>query len=315
MRPERHTRWNSTFTTVVRSAILSDMNGTGNHVRWQERVAGRRILTAAVLCLAGAASGTAERYVPKPFEYYQPILDRMPFGAAPAQTGAGAQDAESAKSAAQEKIEQERLAKQVNMSAVNITPEGRTAIGFTDLSQKPPVNHYLLVGDEADGWKVLEADYDLETATIEKEGVAITLKLGQGLQPPAAAVAGAPAAGARKTGEVPVASVLPPGLTRRVRRPVAGTVAGAGGGPASGTAPVTKPPPSSYVERNRERALQREKEEQASREKMQAQLAELARKAALNEMRRRDQEEAEARAAEQAEEAAAAQQEEEQSAL
>lgn len=294
------------------------MNGTGDSVRQRVRTAWGRALAAAVLCLAGAASGTAERYAPKPFEYYQPILDRMPFGAAAAQTGAGALDAEGAKSAAQEKVEQERLAKQVNMSAVNITPEGRTAIGFTDLSQKPPVNHYLLVGDEADGWKVLDADYDLETATIEKEGVAITLKLGQGLLSApaaggagsAAATAGAPAlsAGARKVGEAAAATGrLPPGLTRRrLRRPVTGTV-----GDAGGTAPAAASASSSYVERNRERALQREKEEQASREKMQAQLAEMARKAALNEIRRRDREEAEARAAEQAEEAAVAPQEEE----
>ncbi len=293
------------------------MNGTGDSVRQRVRTAWGRALAAAVLCLAGAASGTAERYAPKPFAYYQPILDRMPFGAAAAQTGAGALDAEGAKSAAQEKVEQERLAKQVNMSAVNITPEGRTAIGFTDLSQKPPVNHYLLVGDEADGWKVLDADYDLETATIEKEGVAITLKLGQGLLSApaaggagsAAATAGAPAlsAGARKVGEAAAATGrLPPGLTRRLRRPVTGTV-----GDAGGTAPAAASASSSYVERNRERALQREKEEQASREKMQAQLAEMARKAALNEIRRRDREEAEARAAEQAEEAAVAPQEEE----
>ena len=127
--------------------------------------------------LASAPAG--EPYSPPPFGHYQPILDRMPFGALPANFNAA--DPAAAQTEAQVKAEQQALAKQVNMSAVNVTPDGATAIGFTDLSVNPPVNYYVRVGDSAGGWTVLSADYDEEMASIEKEGVAITLKLGQGL--------------------------------------------------------------------------------------------------------------------------------------
>jgi hypothetical protein len=67
------------------------------------------------------------------------------------------------------------------MSCVNITPEGKTAIGFTDLSDKTPVNYYLLVGTTGGVWSVLAADYDEEWAQLKKDDITITLKLGKGL--------------------------------------------------------------------------------------------------------------------------------------
>ena len=104
----------------------------------------------------------------------------MPFGDLPQNFGVTV-DAAAEKEAARQKIEQEKLARKINMSAVNITPQGETAIGFTDLSQKPPVSYYLVVGDESGGWKVNSANYKEETAEIEKDGVTIELKLGKGL--------------------------------------------------------------------------------------------------------------------------------------
>lgn len=160
-------------------------------VRFLEAHAAR--LCACGLCgcvFAAHASVTSTEYQPKPFEHYQPILDRMPFGALP--TGFGqAAAAVPTQTEAQVQAEQQKLAKQINMSCINITPDGQTAIGFTDLNQKPPVNFYLLVGDTGGGWTVVEADYDGEWAQIEKDGVAITLKLGKGLieAPPVPAVA------------------------------------------------------------------------------------------------------------------------------
>lgn len=146
---------------------------------------------------------TSDLYSPKPFEHYQPILDRMPFGALPLDFGKAA--AEPSKTDAQILEDQKKLAKQINMSCINVTPGGKTAIGFTDLNEKPPQNYYLLVGDSGGGWTVVNADYDEEWAQIEKEGVTITLKLGKGLidAPPAGATVAAPAG-------KPLAPIPPP---------------------------------------------------------------------------------------------------------
>ena len=149
----------------------------------------------ALVCLLGTIfCRAAADYAPPPFEHYQPILDRMPFGSLPADFGKVPPNPDDAKNAAQAAAEQQKLAKQVNMSAVTVTPDGNTAIGFTDLSAKPPVNHFLLVGESADGWTVTSADYDDELATIEKDGVSITLKLGKGLVDPSTLAEKAPAA-------------------------------------------------------------------------------------------------------------------------
>jgi hypothetical protein len=131
---------------------------------------------AATLAVSGLAF--SEAFAPVPFDHYQPILDRMPFGSPfslePAAPVAPVNEA-------QVQAAQESLASKICMSAVTVTPAGRTAVGFTDISLNPPVNYFLLSGASAGGWTVVEADYDAETSTIEKEGVTITLQLGKGL--------------------------------------------------------------------------------------------------------------------------------------
>ena len=116
------------------------------------------------------------------FETYELILDRMPFGAvADTSSGLGLTSPDERKLA----LDKANLARQVNMSAMRIAPDGRTEIGFTDLSAKPPVNYYLAVGDSDGGWTVLDADYGEETAKLTKDGIEIDLKYGQGLiEPP-----------------------------------------------------------------------------------------------------------------------------------
>lgn len=133
---------------------------------------------AAVVSLCSAKQ--SESYAPLPFSHYESILERMPFGELPDKFGESI-DPNAAKQEALLKAEQEKLARKINMSAVNITPQGDTAIGFTDLSSKPPVSYYLLVGTESGGWKVNSANYEEETAEIEKDGVIISLQLGKGL--------------------------------------------------------------------------------------------------------------------------------------
>jgi hypothetical protein len=271
----------------------------------------RPTLAALALCGAGAFSpcvATTETYSPPPFGHYQPILDRMPFGALPANFGQTPADPAAAQTAAQVQAEQQKLAKQVNMSAVNITPDGQTAIGFTDLSAKPPVNYFLLVGASADGWKVVSADYDDEIATLEKDGVTITLQLGKGLVEPAAAqppVAGKPAVPSLQPAPQPGQpgeamwpnTVNVPGLIRRpgtsatLAKPLP-TPGGAAGAPAARTAPQSAPSGEtlSYKERLLERKTQQTEAEVAAAKKQQEQLLKLAREAAQKEIARREEE-------------------------
>ena len=248
----------------------------------------KQALYAALLCMCAAATGLAasEGFSSPPFGHYQPILDRMPFGALPANFNASSVDPAAAKNEEQVKADQQKLAKQINMSAVNVTPDGGTAIGFTDLSEKPPINYYLLVGAEAGGWKVLSADYDEETALIEKEGISITLKLGKGLvdtapqpgKPVSSVIAGVPtgglhraAPGGRPDALVPRSSAVPP----------PGAPDKAGG---------------SYRDRLLNRKQQEIMEVQVAAKKQQEQLENLAREAAQKEIKKREEEAAQSEA-------------------
>ncbi len=134
----------------------------------------------ATACLALADN--ADDGILPPFSHYAVILERKPFG-------------DLSKPAAQEPVpqpdqaaieqakEEQALARQVDMVAVNRTPRGKIAVGFIDKGAKPPRNYYLNVGESSGGFTVVEADFTEETATIEKEGVSISLKLGKGMIP------------------------------------------------------------------------------------------------------------------------------------
>jgi hypothetical protein len=126
-----------------------------------------------------------------PFSEYEIILSRKPFGNPPLLPDKPLVVDNTAVNQAQE---EQKLAKQVNMVAVNKTPSGNTAVGFIDKSDKPERSYYLNVGATLNGFTVVEASYAEETATLTKDGVTITLKLGEGLikgggatPPPAAA--------------------------------------------------------------------------------------------------------------------------------
>ena len=114
-----------------------------------------------------------------PFARYQSIIDRKPFGELAKISSAESRAVEAAE-AEQQKQEQD-LAKKIDMVAVNITPRGQIAVGFIDKTEKPPRNYYVRLGETAGGYTVVDADFENEIATIEKDGVTISLKLGQGL--------------------------------------------------------------------------------------------------------------------------------------
>jgi len=248
-------------------------------------------IQALILSVGSVSFGaTGEAYSPPPFERYQPILDRMPFGALPANFNPAQADAATLKNEAQVKAEQQAVAKKINMSAVNVTPEGSTAIGFTDMSVTPPISHYLRVGESADGWTVVSADYDTEIATIEKEGISITLKLGQGLvDTPAASPAGAkPALSGRMRPSISDRGPQPqaaPLLNQTIATPLRGLPKMA---PASAAA--EQDASRSYVERLRDRTKQKTQEQLAADKKLREQFEKLARETAAREIKKREEE-------------------------
>jgi len=71
-------------------------------------------------------------------------------------------------------------ANRLTLCAINRTPAGPVAVGFVDSSQNPPRCYYLDRGDSEGGFTVRDADFDMESATIEKDGVSVRLSLSKG---------------------------------------------------------------------------------------------------------------------------------------
>ena len=70
------------------------------------------------------------------------------------------------------------IRKKVYMCAINVTPEGKVCVGFTDHSNYSHVSsYYLSVGEEKDGWKLLRANPREGSATLLKDGVEVNLKM------------------------------------------------------------------------------------------------------------------------------------------
>jgi len=116
----------------------------------------------------------------QPFDRYQSIVDRQMFGKPP--PGFDPTKPASMVQKGEEKEitrEQEALKSAIHFSAINVTPDGATAVGFTDNSNgKQPMHYYLKVGEVRDGWKVIEADPVKATMKIEKNDVEVSLTLG-----------------------------------------------------------------------------------------------------------------------------------------
>jgi hypothetical protein len=265
------------------------------------------LLPLALAPLGAAAAAPSSAYEPAPFAHYQPILDRMPFGVPPAVPTGPSIDLDAIKTAQEEKMEQQQLAKQLSFSALNITPKGTVAVGFTDRSSNPPQSHYLEVGGAAQGWTVVAADPDEDWAQFEKDGVTVTMHLFKGMidGPPtgdAASATNAPADAAATVGTpaTPAAAVPPPtlasGTTRPttvpglVRRPALASGASpvsAVGAPAN-AAPADAGGAPSYLERLRERKEQENAAKAAVARAEREGLQELARKIAQDEMAKRE---------------------------
>jgi len=146
-----------------------------------------------VVASAGTnAVAAAQAPVDPKFERYRTILDRMPFGPEPVNfnpddpggTGGGgpggAAGGPGAAAEAEQTVDQQQIISSVRVSALNVTPSGKIAVGFTDNSKQPAANYYLKVGETRDDWTVKEADAAELTVVLEKGGVSATLKLGEG---------------------------------------------------------------------------------------------------------------------------------------
>ena len=125
----------------------------------------------------------------EPFDRYQTIIDRKPFGPEPANfdpdAAPGTASATSAAGAGemtpeQRTAEEQNLAAKVRVSILNVAPDGTVKVGFTDSSANPPENYYLKVGGSQNGWTVKSAEPAAESVTLEKDGVEVTMKLGEG---------------------------------------------------------------------------------------------------------------------------------------
>jgi hypothetical protein len=115
----------------------------------------------------------------QPFERYQSILDRQMFGQTPVGFDPTKSPSEATRVNQRELTkEQEQLQSSIHFSMINITPDGATAVGFTDNSVQPPVHYYLKVGESRNGWTVKEADPNKATMTIEKGEISVSLELG-----------------------------------------------------------------------------------------------------------------------------------------
>lgn len=125
------------------------------------------------------------------FERYRTIIDRKPFGSepanfdpdAPGSRGGAAGGGGAVDPAAQEAMkaqEEQKIIASVRVSALNVTPSGKIAVGFTDASKQPSGTYYLKVGETRDGWTVKAADARAMKVTLEKDGVEATLGLGEG---------------------------------------------------------------------------------------------------------------------------------------
>jgi len=177
-----------------------------------------------MMAASAAASllSAADAYKPKTFDHYQVIVDRLPFGPMASDFGVedpqAAMQADQAASQAQAEQLKQQYGQKLVMCAVTVTPGGGVAIGFVDSMENPPKNYILGVGESANGFTLISADYDQEIATLEEDGGTFSLKLGKGLvespaarpvpavQQPAKVLSAAAVVAAYEPPPVPVAS-------------------------------------------------------------------------------------------------------------
>lgn len=129
------------------------------------RIGATRVAGGLTLLLALApAAATVER---ADFNRYEVILSRRPFGAAPEEEKANAAIPPPPPPA---------FAAKLKMVAIT-DRAGQIRVGFVDSSEKPPKTYFLFVGDAQNGYQVVSADYERETAVLRKDGHELQLSM------------------------------------------------------------------------------------------------------------------------------------------
>lgn len=135
----------------------------------------------AIFTIILAGSLMAEK---QPLSRYQSIIDRRPFGQPPPGYDPDSMVLDASAAAAamtpeQLTQEQEQLQRSVSFSVMNINSDGSVSVGFSDQSNpKAPAHYYLRDGETRDGWHVKSVDVHEQALVLDKEGVEITLHLG-----------------------------------------------------------------------------------------------------------------------------------------
>lgn len=130
-------------------------------------------LAAAALCFAAAARAA---WAPRDRAFYELIIAKEPFGPMAADV-AGAE-------AAQPEVTPEMVQEESNkiqLCAMTVTPDGRTAVGIIDNGVSPPAYLTLFDGESSNGLELVVSDLDREYATFRRDGITFTLGLGLGL--------------------------------------------------------------------------------------------------------------------------------------
>ena len=123
------------------------------------------------------------------FSRYQIILDRRPFGEAPAVETTTPQQA--ARPAGPSYLDRVRLAG-MRQSL------GDIRVAIVDENVNPHRSYFIFVGNTEDGLRVVSADYAAETVIVERDGEQRVLRMGGGSQPHNAVRPGMTARGSRE---------------------------------------------------------------------------------------------------------------------
>ena len=128
----------------------------------QKRILQRVFRLCAMLALLGT-------WAQADFSRYQVILDRRPFGEAPEPEPEPRPQRQAGPS----------YADKMRLVAMTIS-QGDIWVGLVDENVSPARTYFLFVGDEENGVRVVSADYEQETVTVEREGDQRTLRMGGG---------------------------------------------------------------------------------------------------------------------------------------
>ena len=116
-------------------------------------------MIAVVTVMASTAWGV----VVNDFSRYEIILQRRPFGEAPAASDGNIERKAPVVRTGPSFVDS------LTMCAIT-SGGGAVRVGFLDGKARPPKTYFLFVGEREDGIHVVSADYEAETVTLEKDG-------------------------------------------------------------------------------------------------------------------------------------------------